>query len=72
MTIPASVTAIGAHAFAECDALASVTFANAEIWTVKGVAVAKADLLDAATAAAKVKELSTSEWTWTAPATPAN
>ncbi len=74
INIPATVTCIGAHAFGECDALISVTFANAEIWTVKGVAVAKAALLDAAAAAEKVKELSTSEWTWTAAPTsaPAN
>ena len=70
INVPATVKSIGAHAFGNCTALASVTFANAEVWTVKGEVVAKDTLLDAAAAAAKVKELANSEWIYTS--APAN
>ena len=67
VNVPATVVSIGAYAFGECDALASVTFANTSVWTVKGETVDAAALQDAASAAAKVKELANSEWLWTAP-----
>ena len=49
--IPASVSCIGAKAFADCAALAEVTFENTIGWSADETAIADTELADPAKAA---------------------
>lgn len=68
INVPATVTVIGASAFAECS-LTKVTFANVSGWVVNGAAIAATRLtdseskIDTAKCAAELTALSAYEWT---------
>jgi hypothetical protein len=51
VTIPATYEYVGKQAFFQCSALTSVTFENAENWSVDGTAILKTELENKSTAA---------------------
>ena len=55
ITIPSSVTSIGAYAFDECNNFTSAVFANPNGWSADGTPLASSDLSNTSTAATYLK-----------------